>query len=167
MELSGDQPHPLVEEKSLVSTQRWNELNSENDRLTRELDELRLVHSRMIDPGEFEVVKLALTALQIKCGFCICGDGATDECCPQCIPGVPTDIFQRYEAAVKLIETVRRVGKSSAFISVFQCADNHHAGYRGESWKQEMDDFDRACGKAVASEPSVTVGTGNSGEAPP
>lgn len=110
-------------------------------------------------------VREALLALQIKCGQCICGEGTTDECCPQCIPSVPTDIFQRYAAAVKLIEKVRQVGISSAFVSVFQVSALHHAGYDGENWKDELAEFDRACGREPApprtvSEASVQSGTG-------
>lgn len=246
----------LTDGQSLVSTQRWKELNAENERLKRELEEVRPAVDLKDMPAQVEALEKIKQALirrfggvlasqeiarlgqayiecpitphfmevrrawpsdvrvyvnrleaelraihvmaqpdwavhfpaasvaagaalleevvalrkelvnfQVKCGQCICGSGTTDECCPQCIPGVPADIFQRYEAAVKLIEKVRRVGNSSAFVSVFACASNHHAGYRGESWKLEMDDFDRACGRPVNSEPPIatTTETGSSG----
>lgn len=104
---------------------------------------------------EADKAKRELLELKLKVEQCIC-EKSTDECCPQCIPGVPTDIFQRYAAAVKLIEKVRAVATSSAFVSVFQMSQLHHAAYRGENWKAELDEFDRACGREP--EPERVIG---------
>jgi len=62
---------------------------------------------------------------------------------------------------VKLIEKVRHIGNSSTFVSVFSIAQMHHAGYTGETWKQELDDFDRACGRPAPPETATTLGTSN------
>ncbi len=114
---------------------------------SREASEARLIGAHLVDPGEHEKVCRGLVELKLRCNQCIC-EGATDECCPQCIPGPSGDIFQRYEAAVKLIEKVRAVANSDDFLGLFTFALVHNQAYSGGNWKAELDEFDRICAGA-------------------
>lgn len=93
---------------------------------------LHLIAEQLADPGLGEAVALELAVhraaaetraqaelvkLKIQCRQCICGDGATDECCPVCIPDLNGgDIFQQHAALLafaKRAKAAQLIGRGS------------------------------------------------------
>jgi hypothetical protein len=58
--------------------------------------------------NEAHELRQQLIDLQNRCGLCICGEGATDECCKSCIAGGP-DVFTQLGAAKKAVAALERL----------------------------------------------------------
>jgi len=68
---------------------------------------------------ELHKVRMELVELQNRCNVCICGEGATDECCRSCIAG-GADVFTQLKAAKALATKLRAVLPDSLVHQNFQ-----------------------------------------------